>query len=78
VLIDLCECTFIGSSVIATLIGARQSLDERHGHRALVIPAGAAALQRVTKITCLGTVLPTHERRAARIAGFERSPQRCA
>jgi hypothetical protein len=56
---------------------ARQRLDERHGHLALVIPADAAALQRVTKITCLGTVLPIHERRAAGIAGFERSPQQC-
>lgn len=68
VLVDLSECTFMDSSVIAALFRAGQKLKERGGRLELVIPESATAIKRVADVTLLAAMLPIHESRNAAIA----------
>jgi anti-sigma B factor antagonist len=68
VLVDLSECTFLDSSVIAALFRARQKLNERGGRLELVIPESATTINRVAEVTRLAAILPIHETRSAAIA----------
>jgi anti-sigma B factor antagonist len=70
VLVDLSECTFMDSSVIAAFFHARKKLAERGGRLELVIPPQANTIQRVAKITRLGASLPIHETQGAAVAGL--------
>jgi anti-anti-sigma factor len=70
VLVDLRECTFIDSSVVAAFFLAGKKLGERDGRLELVIPPGAGTVRRVAEITTLAAILPVHETRRAGIAGF--------
>jgi anti-anti-sigma factor len=70
VLVDLSECTFMDSSVIAALFLARTKLDLRDGRLELVIPREAATLQRTAEVTALGAILRVHETQAAGLASF--------
>jgi anti-anti-sigma factor len=67
VLVDLSECTFMDSSVIAALFRARQKLTERGGRLELVIPESASTIRRVADVTLLAAILPIHETRQAAI-----------
>ena len=64
VLIDLCQCTFIDSSVIHALLVASEKLSQRDGRLELVIPPEAEALQRVAQLTSLAATLTIHETRS--------------
>jgi anti-anti-sigma factor len=68
VIVDLTECTFVDSSVVATLMAAGRELDARGGTLALVIPAKAASVQRAAKLSGLAETLPVHTNRGAAIA----------
>jgi anti-sigma B factor antagonist len=68
VLVDLSECTFMDSSVIAALFHARRKLDERGGRLELVIPESAATIKRVAEVTLLAAILPIHKSSEAALA----------
>jgi anti-sigma B factor antagonist len=68
VLIDLSDCTFMDSSVVAALFRASQKLSERGGRLELVIPESATTMKRVADLTQLAAILPVHETRHAAIA----------
>jgi anti-sigma B factor antagonist len=68
VLIDLSDCTFMDSSVIAELFRARRKLNERGGRLELVIPESATTIKRVADVTHLAAILPIHQTRRAAIA----------
>lgn len=70
VLVDLSECTFIDSSVIAAFFLARTELDLRDGRLELVIPPDAATLQRTAEVTALGTILQIHDSECGGLAGL--------
>jgi anti-anti-sigma factor len=64
VLVDLSECTFAESSVVAALVVARDDLRERGGRLEVVIPPDARALRRLTELARLADILPIHETRS--------------
>jgi anti-anti-sigma factor len=70
VLVDLSECTFLDSSVVAAFIATHRDLSERGGRLGLVIPPHASAVQRVAQITALADILPIHETPTAAVASF--------
>jgi anti-sigma B factor antagonist len=70
VLIDLSECTFMDSSVIAAFFLARTRLAQRGGRLELVIPREATTVQRVAEVTVLDAILPIHETLSAAVAGL--------
>jgi anti-sigma B factor antagonist len=70
VLIDLSECTFMDSSVIATFVVAHKRLSGRGGRLGLVIPPEATTIQRIAEITSLVDLLPVHETQTAAVEGL--------
>ena len=70
VLVDLSECTFMDSSVVAAFIASHLDLGERGGRLGLVIPPHASAIQRVAQITALADIVPIHETPAAAVESF--------
>jgi anti-sigma B factor antagonist len=71
VLVDLSECTFMDSSVIAAFFLARTELGLRDGRLELVIPPDAGTLQRTAEVAALGTILRIHQTQAEGLASFE-------
>jgi anti-anti-sigma factor len=71
VLVDLSECTFMDSSVIAALVPVVRSLNESDGRLELVIPPEATNLHRVAKLTGLADFVPIHETQSAGFASFQ-------
>ena len=70
VFVDLSECTFMDSSVVAALIVTHRDLGERGGRLGLVIPPSASMIRRVAEITALADVFPIHETPTAALASF--------
>jgi anti-anti-sigma factor len=70
VFVDLSECTFMDSSVIAACFLARTKLESRDGRLELVIPPEASTVRRVAEVTRLAAILPIHESRSAALAGL--------
>ena len=70
VLVDLSECTFIDSTVIAVLLNAFTEIAERGGRLELVIPPEATAVARVAQIAGLAAILPVHQSSAAALASL--------
>jgi anti-anti-sigma factor len=64
VLVDLSECTFADSSVVAALVVAHDELRERGGRLEVVIPADARAIRRLAELARLADILPIHETRS--------------
>jgi anti-sigma B factor antagonist len=71
VIVDLSECTFMDSSVIAAVFVARKSLGVRGGRLELVIPPEASTVQRLATITRLAKLVPIHDTHSAAIASFQ-------
>jgi anti-anti-sigma factor len=71
VLVDLSECTFMDSSVIAAFYVARKSLGARGGRLELVIPPEARTVQRLATISHLAKLVPIHDTHTAAIASFQ-------
>ena len=70
VLVDLSDCTFIDSTVIATLILGSQDTAERGGLLVIVLPTQATSTRRIIEITQLGAIIPIHDSSAAAIASI--------
>jgi anti-anti-sigma factor len=73
VLVDLSECTFIDSTVIAALIATAQALQARQEQLVLVIPPEQRQPTRVAALTNLGEILPCHTTLRAALAGLAQS-----
>ena len=70
VFVDLTECTFMDSSVIAVLFQAGRELGQIGGRLELVIPPGPGEVRRVAELTALASVLPVRETAAETLASF--------
>jgi anti-sigma B factor antagonist len=70
VLVDLSDCSFIDSSVIAALLLARARLVARGGRLELLIPPEATTIQRIATATALGALVPINETLSAALASF--------
>lgn len=68
--VDLTETTFIDSSGLGTLIGARRRLSEREGR--LIVVSTNPAIDRTMELTGLDQVFPIVDSRAAALAELER------
>jgi|tagenome__1003787_1003787.scaffolds.fasta_scaffold20920162_1 anti-anti-sigma factor len=66
-LIDLSECTFIDSTVIATFLSAGRATEAGGTRLALVIPA-PSHVRRTVELIRLGDLIPIHDSRADGIA----------
>ena len=72
VLVDLSECTFVDSTVLALIVASCQRVWEHDGRLELVIPRDTATVHRVLKIAGLTTFLTIHETRDKALASFRR------
>jgi anti-anti-sigma factor len=77
-LVDLSECTFIDSSVIAVLLRAAQAAQERRRAFVLVIPPEQARVARVADLTGLVELIDVRASREAALLSIERSLQPAA
>lgn len=73
VLVDLSECTFVDSTVVAALIKAAQAAHARDEQLVLVIPAEQKNITRVAEITHLGSILAVHTSRSTALASLGQS-----
>lgn len=67
VVVDLSDATFIDSSILGTLIDARQQAHERDQGFALLFGDGAEPVRRVLEVTGLEETFPVHADREAAI-----------
>jgi anti-anti-sigma factor len=65
VFVDLSACTFMDSSVIATLFRERVQLELHDRRLELIIPPSASVIRRVAALTVLDSILRIHESRDA-------------
>jgi anti-sigma B factor antagonist len=70
VLVDLSECSFMDSTVVAALIKAAQAAHARDERLVLVIPANQKNITRVAEITHLGSILTVHTSRSTALASL--------
>jgi anti-sigma B factor antagonist len=70
ILVDLSECTFVDSTVVALIVAACQRAWEQDGRLELVIPRDMATIQRVLKIAGLTSFLTIHETRDEALASL--------
>jgi anti-anti-sigma factor len=73
VVVDLAECTFIDSTVIAALLRAARTVQGRGGAFALVIPPEQSNVARVATTIHLGDLVALHPSRASALASLEGS-----
>ena len=71
VLVDLSECTFADSTVVAALVTASAEVRKRGGRLELVIPPTARAPLRLAELARLADVVPIHESRIAACASLQ-------
>lgn len=71
VLVDLCDCSFIDSTVIGAIVVTSQSLRAAGGRLELVIPPHQDAVRRIAQIAGLPHILVIHETRSAGIASIQ-------
>ncbi|MCW3011850.1 MAG: anti-anti-sigma factor [Solirubrobacterales bacterium] len=70
VVVDLTPATFVDSTVLGVLLGARdQARDAGLGFGVLLGEGSATAVQRITEVTGLASILPLHDARDAALAG---------
>jgi anti-anti-sigma factor len=71
VFVDLSECTFVDSTVIACLLSAHRKQTGRMAHLELVLPSHPASIvQRIAKLTRLDALLRLHETRGDALANM--------
>ena len=71
VLVDLSECTFADTTVVAALVAASADVRKRGGRLELVIPPTARAARRLAELACLADIVPIHESRSAACASLQ-------
>lgn len=67
IVIDLCETTFVDSSILGVVLEARRSAQEDGRAFAVGCDGSAEAVRRVLEVTGLNEELPVHPTRAAAI-----------
>jgi anti-sigma B factor antagonist len=70
VLVDLSECKFVDSTVIAALLRVARSVTGRGERFALYIPAAQRQVTRIAQMTHLGELVPIHVTREAALASI--------
>jgi anti-anti-sigma factor len=70
VVVDLSDCTFIDSTVIASLIKHASALEERGERFALVIPPEQRHVSRIAQMVRLSEFLAVHDSRDAALASL--------
>jgi len=71
VLVDMSECDFIDSTVIAALLRVARTVTERGEHFVLYIPTAQRQITRIAEMTHLGELLPIHTTRPAALASLQ-------
>jgi anti-sigma B factor antagonist len=71
VLVDLSDCDFVDSTVIAALLRVARMVTERGERLALCIPDAQRQITRIAEMTQLGELLPIHTSRAAALASLQ-------
>lgn len=70
VVVDLTPASFIDSTVLGVLLGARaQAAQAGLGYGVLLEAGSAQAVQRIADVTGLGTLVPLHDARDAALEG---------
>ena len=72
VLVDLCECSFIDSSVIQALVSTARALHAGGEQLVLVIPPEQKQVARVAQMTHLAEIFPIHTSRHAALVSIQR------
>ncbi len=69
VVADLTPASFIDSTILGVLLGAREQAREHgRGYAVLLGAEGELAVKRIIEVTGLGPILPVHDTLAAAIA----------
>jgi anti-anti-sigma factor len=63
VLVDLSECSFVDSTIIATILCAARHFQARGERFGVVIPAAQSQVQRVAEMIHLGELVPIYTSR---------------
>jgi anti-anti-sigma factor len=72
VLVDLSQCAFIDSTVLALLLSAHSELVERDGRLELFLPSDPASnVRRLLTLSMIDTLLHLHESRSAALASIQ-------
>jgi anti-anti-sigma factor len=71
VLVDMSECDFIDSTVIAALLRVARTVSERGERFALYIPAAQRQITRIAEMTHLAELLPIHASRSVALASLQ-------
>jgi anti-sigma B factor antagonist len=72
VLVDLSQCTFIDSTVLARLLFAHRKQIERRGRFELFLPSDpAGSVHRLIKLSKIDTLLRIHETRDNALASIQ-------
>jgi anti-anti-sigma factor len=71
VLVDLSDCTFIDSTVIALLFAAHRQQVMRNQIFALILPRGANTVERILTLSQVALIIAVHETRGAALANIQ-------
>jgi anti-sigma B factor antagonist len=78
IVVDLSPATFVDSSILGTILGARRSAEEAGLGFAVVHQTGDDSVGRVLEITGLRTELPVHDARDEAMAAASNGGRRAA
>jgi anti-anti-sigma factor len=68
VLVDLTQCTFIDSTVIAVLLAAQHKQVVRKQRLELIVPNDAYVIERILTLSRIRRIITVHETRRAALA----------
>jgi anti-anti-sigma factor len=71
IMVDLCEATFVDSSILGALLEARRGALESDRGFAVVCSGEAEPVRRVLEVTGLADELPVHSTREAALAALD-------
>jgi anti-anti-sigma factor len=60
VIVDLTNCSFVDSTIITTMLEARDAITNSHGRLAVALPAESNAVNRMAKLVRLPDLIPTY------------------
>ena len=70
VVVDLSACTFVDSTLIATLLHEARALGERGGTLPLVVGPEARSIRRTLDLMGVLTILPPHDSRSSALGSI--------
>ncbi len=71
VFVDLSDCTFIDSTVVALLFAAHRQQVIRNQRFELILPQGANTVERILTLTRVALIITAHETRGAALANVQ-------